>query len=318
MRLAYILSVSFGSVVFGYIIRLFALRPEGDEALSRLSAGMNIFAVAVLLPVATISSLWSFSITSGALAYLPVFGILALLIGGTAAVLLIRIFKIEPYRAGSLFTSCMFSNISALAAFIAYTMFGDTGFAAIQLYALLEQPFYYAVGFPLSYEISKGALLNFRFSLRNLKEKPIIFFPLAAVAAGVILRLSPLEKPEFMYVMSAFLVPVITVLFGLSIGLTLRIREIKKYRREVLMAHGVKFLVIPAIITGLGVLSGLPEILGGVPFKSLVIVSFSPVGFLAVVPPAVYGFDVDLANSAWLTTTLSFAFILPVLLLVLG
>jgi hypothetical protein len=312
------MSVSFGSVLLGYLVRFHAAPRRGDEVLSRLSAGMKTFAVAVLLPIATISSLWSFSLSSGALAYLPAFGILALLIGGAAAVFLIRFFKIEPFRAGSLFTSCMFSNISALAAFVAYTMFGETGFAAIQLYALLEQPFYYAVGFPLSYEISKGALRDFRFSLKNLKEKPIIFFPLGAVAVGTLLRLSPLDKPEFMYSVSAFLVPVITVLFGLAIGLTLRIREIKKYRPEVLMAHGVKFLVIPAVIIGLGALSGLPGVMEGIPFKSLVIVSFSPVGFLAVVPPAVYGFDVDLANSAWLTTTLSYALILPVLLLVLG
>jgi len=318
MRLAYILAASFGSVIVGYLVRRLALRRGTDTALSRASAWMKTVAVAALLPPATISSLWGFSLSSGALALLPLFGALALITGGAAAIALIKLFKIEPHRGGSLFTSCMFSNISALASFVAFVMFGDTGFAAVQLYALAEQPLYYSIGFPLSNEISKGKAGNFRFSLTNLKSKPIIFFPLAAVAVGILLYLSPLERPDFMHTLSSVLVPVVTILFGLSIGLTLRIRRIRQYRREVLLVHGVKFLVIPALIISLGALAGLPRVLGGIPFKALAIVSFSPVGFLAVVPPAIYGFDVDLANSTWLSTTLSYACILALLLTVLG
>ena len=317
MRLAYVIIISFGSVAFGYIVRRIAARRGRGTGLLRLSAGLKTVAIALVTPLVTISSLWSLSLTGMQFALLPFFGVFALVLGGTAGIVLSRILSLPPYQAGSMFTSSLFSNISTLAAFVAFTMFGDAGFVSIQLYALMELPFYYAVAFPLSYEISRGALRNFRFSFGNLREKPIIFFPLGAVAAGALLRISPLEKPQFMYGLSSFLVPLMAVLFGLSIGLTLKIREIGRYRREIILVHGIKFLFIPAVLITLGALAGLPRIMDGIPFKSLIVASFSPVGFLAVVPPAIYGFDTDLANSAWLMTTLSYALILPVLYLVL-
>jgi predicted permease len=42
-----------------------------------------------------------------------------------------------------------------------------------------------------------------------------------------------------------------------------------------------------------------------------------PVAFNALVPPVVYGFDLDLANSAWIITTLGLLVILPVLYVLL-
>ena len=58
--------------------------------------------------------------------------------------------------------------------------------------------------------------------------------------------------------------------------------------------------------------------MAGLPFKVLVVVSFMPVAFNALVPPALYGFDLDLANSAWIVTTLALLVIVPGLYLVLG
>jgi predicted permease len=230
---------------------------------------------------------------------------------------MIRSFRIEPYRAGSVFSSSMFSNISALSAFIVFVLFGDEGFAYVQLYALFEQPLYYTVGFPLSYAVSTGALRKFRFSPRLLLDKPVAFFPLGAVFIGVLLRLSGIAKPDFMYTVSKLLVPLITFLFGIAIGITLKVSRTARYRKEIVLIHFVKFLIVPALVIPLGLFAGFAGISGGVPLKALAIVSFSPVAFLAVIPPTIYGFDVDLANSAWLVTTLSFVLIVPLLILVL-
>ena len=317
MRLAYIVIISFGSVFLGYAIRLAASSRGGEGAVMRTSAFLKTVAIVFVTPLATINSLWGISFSGMRLVLLPFFGVTALSLGGAAGLFLIRMLKLEPYKAGSLFTSCLFSNISTLAAFVAFMMFGDAGFVTIQLYALMELPFYYAVAFPFSYEVSKGMPRNFRFSLKNFRDKPIVFFPLAAVAAGLLLRVSPVQKPAFMDGLSSVLVPAMAVLFGLSIGLTLKIGKVRLYRREIALVHGIKFLLIPAVLSALGYIAGLPRVMGGVPFKSLVVASFSPVGFLAVVPPTVYGFDVDLANSAWLVSTLSYAVILPFLLTVL-
>ena len=42
-----------------------------------------------------------------------------------------------------------------------------------------------------------------------------------------------------------------------------------------------------------------------------------PVAFNALVPPAIFGFDLDLANSAWIVTTASLIVIVPALYFVL-
>ena len=42
-----------------------------------------------------------------------------------------------------------------------------------------------------------------------------------------------------------------------------------------------------------------------------------PVAFNALVPPSIFGFDLDLANSAWIVTTGLLAVIVPVLYLTL-
>ncbi|MCX7786585.1 MAG: hypothetical protein N2442_02665 [Spirochaetes bacterium] len=305
MQIAYILSISFGSVLLGYILKSQILSPRV------LSDRLKQVAVMVLLPLAAISSLWSFAPASGKLALLSLLGAGSLFLGGVAAIFCIHWFHIEPYRAGSFFSSSMFYNISALAAFIAFVLYGEEGFAYIQIYALFEQPIYYIIGFPLSYAISKADLHSFRVHPRVLLEKKVAFFPLGAVLIGTLLRLSGIPKPQFMYQLSHILVPVITVFFGLAIGLTLKIGAISQYRKEILLVHLIKFLFVPACLIPLGILIGFGSIRGGLPLKTLVIVSFSPVAFLAAIPPAIYGFDVDLANSTWLTSTISYMVLLP-------
>lgn len=318
MRVAYILAVSFGSVLLGYIIRLIMTSQGRGSGAAQLSSRLIVFAMVFLLPLATINSLWGISLGDRRLVLLPFFGILDLCLGGGAALVLIRIFSMKPLQAGAFFSVGLFSNLSALASFVAYIMFEDLGFVSIQLFVLLEQSFYYIVGFPLSQWAGTAGAGSFRLGFQNLKEKPVVLFPLGAVIVGFLLRLSPWMKPAFMGGLSAVIIPINTVLFGLSIGLTLKLGRMNLYKREIALAHGIKFLFIPLGISTLGILAGLPQIMGGIPFKSLVVASFSPVGFLAVVPPTIYGLDVDLANSAWLATTLSYAVVLPLVFLCLS
>ncbi len=318
MRLAYILLCSLGSVAVGYLLRSVSVKMGKEAALVSLSAGMKSFALATLLPFAAINSLWTFSMSSGKLALLPFLGAGAIVTGGASAVLYIRLTGLEPKKAGSLFTSGMFSNISAMAAFVAFTVLGEEGYACVQLFALFEQPLYFLVGFPLSYEISKGGLANFRIRGRTLLEKPVVLAPIGAVVAGFALHASGLEKPAVLSSAASIVVPTITVLFGLALGFTLRITATKRYLKEILFAHAVKFVVVPAVILAAGAVAGLPEVGDGLPFKALLVSSFVPVAFMAAVPPAIYGFDVDLANSAWLTTTLSHAAVLAALLPVIA
>ena len=317
MQLGYILLCSLGSVFLGYFLRLPVIRLGKEASLAPLSAAMKTLALGALIPFATVNSFWTFPLNTGRYAFLPFIGAGSLMLGGAAALFYIKRFKPDPKQAGSIFTSCMFSNISALATFVAYTLLGEEGFACLQVFALFEQPLYFIVGFPLSNEIAKGALSNFRLRARMITEKPITLFPIGALIVGLALHASGLEKPEIFSSVVRFLVPIITILFGLSLGLTLRITKVGKYRKEIIFVHLVKFVLVPVFVLSTGFLAGLADTAGGLPFKVLLIGGSIPVAFMAVVAPTIYGFDVDLANSAWLTTTLSHIGILAVLVAVI-
>lgn len=72
----------------------------------------------------------------------------------------------------------------------------------------------------------------------------------------------------------------------------------------------IKFLILPAAVTSVGILLDYGKMLDGLPLKVLIILSSMPVGFLALVPPVLYDLDVDLANSCWLFTTALLAMVL--------
>ena len=57
----------------------------------------------------------------------------------------------------------------------------------------------------------------------------------------------------------------------------------------------------------------LNGIAGGLPLKAVLVLSSMPVAFNALVPPSLYGLDLDLANSCFLVSVLGLAALLPAL-----
>ena len=99
--------------------------------------------------------------------------------------------------------------------------------------------------------------------------------------------------------------------------LALRFTRMASYPREVAAVVIVRHLIVPLVMIPVGIALGLAGISDGLPLKVLIIVSVMPVGFSTLVPPAIYGLDLDLANSAWLASTALLAVIIPGLFLLL-
>lgn len=318
-RLFFILGVSFGSLALGYVVqRIFVGSLSGSfDRVVRISGVMKIFALVGLQPIPIINSFWRLSLGDARLLSLPLLGALSLVVGGTAAIVYIRVFRIPPYQAGSVFTSGMFTNIGIFGALIGYVLYGPIGFTVVQLFRVFEEIIYYAVGFPLSQQISKGALDNFRFNWRLLTDRPLIAVPIGAIVLGSALKWVGLTPPDLLADVSGVIVPVMTAVLGFAIGVTLRITKISDYRRQVFMVLSIKYLIIPAIIIPLALAFGLRGLMDGIPFKMVTIISFLPTAFIALVPPVLYKFDLDLANSAWLVTTLALLVVFPILYFIL-
>ncbi len=321
-RMLFVLSVSLGSVLLGYLVRRWfsasAATKPGRLRLESISQKLKIAAIFVLNPVPIINSFWALPLDERGLLVMPFLGIVSLSVAGGSAILINRLFRIPPKRAASLFTSGMFTNILAFGGLIAFVLFGHIGYAVVQLYNMFIDFGYYVVGFPVSHRVSLGPGKRGRLSFSSIREQPFLFIPVAAIVAGVLFNVFEIGRPHLLHAASSVLIPTISAMLGIAIGLTLYVGRISRYKKEIALVSAIKFLIVPSIMIPLAAAIGLHGVLDGLPFNVVVIVSFMPVAFTALVPPAIYGFDLDLANSAWIVTTIALAAIVPALFAILG
>ncbi len=310
-----VLSVTFGSLLLGLLTRESAQRlsrrvarklPEGSRLL-------KLVAIFVLNPVPIANSFWRLSLAGGPLVAFPFLGVFSIAVGGATAIAFNRIFRVPPKRAASVFTAGAFTNILSIGGLTVFAFFGHDAYALVPLFNTFIAFSYYAVGFPLSHKLSMDDPAEFSFSTRLIVERPYLLTPVIAMAIGLVLNVLDVPRPLAMDTVSAILIPLASALIGFSIGLTLFWGRIRDYAKEVALVAVIKFLVVPAIMIPLGIAIGLPGLMDGIAFRVLVILSVMPVAFNALVPPVVYGFDLDLANSAWIVTTLGLIPILPIL-----
>jgi predicted permease len=286
------------------------------KAIPSISRRLKMLAFFIIEPVAIVSTFWALDMPERGVLVLPLLGAAIVFTGMVAALAAVRILKEPPYRAGSLFTCCTFSNVLTIGGLIAFTFLGEPGYGIVQLVAIPIGPIYIMMGYPISANVGRGRKPVFKISLVNLKENPFLILPIAAIICGIGLHATNLTRPPVFVDIVSVIVPGVSALLGLSIGLTLRFTGFRSYLKELIAVLVVRHVVIPAVIVPLAILMGLGGISGGLPLKVAVILSCVPVAFSALVPPAIYGFDLDLANSAWMVSTLFLAVVVPVLLLV--
>ncbi|HUX20714.1 MAG TPA: hypothetical protein VMW69_05695 [Spirochaetia bacterium] len=314
-KLIFVLVVSLGSVLIGYLLRrlrLFVSRSGIDRAQS-VSKAIKLISMFVLNPITILDSFWRLPLSSRGLLLLPPLGLLLLAVGAAGALVFNRLFKIPPERAASVFVSGMFTNIVSFGGLTAFVFFGYQGYGLVMLFNMFISFAYYAVGFPVSERIARNERNPFAISPKLLRDRPYLFIPLAAIAVGLALNLTHVRALPWLGGLSSFLVSFIAAILGLAIGMTLHFGKMRRYRREILVIVAIKFILIPAVMIPLGLMIGLQHYLGGLPFRVLCIISFMPVAFNSLVPPALYDFDLDLANSGWIVTTFALVIVLPAL-----
>lgn len=322
-KLLVILASGIGSIVVGYIVQKILLKTAAFSGVvsrtdvlhaSRLTKFTASF---VIQPVAIVASFWTMNPAAVQLLFYPFLGVFAALLGGAVAVVFNRAFAIPPTRAASVFVSGMFANVLTIAGLIGFVFFGEEGYRLAQLFTMFIPITYYMIGYPVSNNIYRARRHIFRLDVQAIRDNPIILVPVGAMIVGVLLNLLHLPRPAFMNPLLAAIVPLISILLGFSIGLSLRLSTVGEYRREIVLIVLIKFLIVPAVIIPVAMLLGLHALADPVPFQMIIVLSVMPVAFNALVPPVVFGFDLDLANAAWLVTTAALIVIVPLLRVVL-
>lgn len=309
-----VLGISFG-YFFQRLVNQKIIHLKGG--LPPLRKRLQQIALLVFNPIAIIGATWSANLQNLSLIALPFLCVSALFLGGAMAYLFSRFFGMDREQTGAFIVCGSFTNIGSLGALFCFMFLGEAGFALVPFYKLFEEFSYFAFGFPMAKSFSKDAAEKERFGKRLKSVFTDIFVVMAvgAITLGFSLNLSGLPRPEFYTPLNTFLIPATAFLLLLSIGMGMRFASVFKHLSPALSIALIKFILLPLLITGMGLLLGLHTIDQGLPLKVVLILSSMPVGFIAMIPPALYDLDVDLANSCWLVTNGLLLFEIPLLLL---
>jgi len=270
-------------------------------------------------PIAIVGAVWMVNLKNATLIALPFIGLSTYLIGGALAVGAARLLDLEGKKAGALFGCGFFTNVSAIGTLVCYIFLGEAGFALVAIFKLFQEVAYYGIGFPVAkYFGSSRHDVPARGLVKHLARDPYLLVALAAIIIGGLLNFSAVQRPAFYKTIISVLVPLLTLLLLISIGMAMKFRKIGAYLRECVSITLIKFVLVPVLASLPAYFLGYGHIQNGLPLKVVLILSSMPVAFNALIPPSIYNLDLDLANSCWFFTTALLVVVLPMLLMVIN
>lgn len=283
-----------------------ALRRWGlSRDILRLIIKANVVGVASFL---SLVSFWSVHVTRELL-WLPV-SILPICF---LPVLIFYLFQknrfTNPLDQGSYLISMMLGNIGTLAGLCAYVLYGEVGFAYVQLIAvpqILVIVFYcfpmaqrfYEMGTPGGKKLERTSLVRLLLTPNQL--------PALGVAAGLLLSGGGVERPQAVGTLFTILIHVSAWMGMMPVGYDLHLGTVGTYAFKMWPIFPVKFVILPAILYGLTILFVTDPAM----ITCVVLSAGAPTAIFAVAAAQLYGLNVDMAESYFVTTTLVFLFIL--------
>ncbi len=305
----------FPGIVAGILLRLFLVRIKREESVPVLRRRLQILLLAVANPLCFTVALWVLDTSKPSIFLrLPFIGLIALVTGflwGKAGSALMHL---DPLQAGVWRSSASFTNIGNIGGIVVFAVIGEAGYAFIPFYKLFEELWYYSVVFPAARKDGEsfyGKQAD-RHPLSFMKD-PFFLVSLAAIIVGMSLNLSGLERPPVFGKINSILIPLTTFGLLVSIGLSLHLTKVGPHIKKALALTGGKFFLTPIVVCAAALLFGITPQTWPVLFGTILILSSMPTGFLSLVPPSLYGLDLDLANACWLVTTSSLAVLIPIL-----
>jgi len=268
-----------------------------------------------MIPFANMASFWIIRLTDARVIILPFLCAFQLILGGILGLVGSKILKLDKKKTGSMFICGSFSNLTSFGGLICFMFFGEPSYALVSMYIMSEQFTQYTYGFPIArlYGDKEEQDKQGKGTIAKIVRDPYIRIILSCIAVGLILNISGLERPVIFGHINSVLIPLSSFMLIVAVGFHMKFSVVGKYIKECLVMGSIKFLFTPLIMMTLAYLLGLGRIENGLPLKVVLVMSAMPPAFTALVPPQIYGLDVDLANSTWLFNTGALIVVLPVL-----
>jgi len=179
----------------------------------------------------------------------------------------------------------------------------------MQLYRVLEAPFYYLVAWPVAaYLSSTGPQASSWGATFRRSFRPVTLLPLAGMGVGVLLNLAKIHRPGLLDGVSSWFVRGNVLLLGVTVGLTLRRAAVGRQLSLCLGISAIKFALLPCALWLLG--------FRGLHLQTALVCASMPVAFMAVVGANLVGLDEEVLGSLWLFTTAAMVVIVPLLAVV--
>ena len=257
----------------------------------------NIIVMATLL---ALLSFWVMPL-SKSLLWLPLFSALFMLVPGAIARLTFARRHREPLSRGAYYMSAMLTNIGTIAGLSAFILYGEAGFAYVQIVSSFQVGLLVLVCFPLAALFrAQGAADAHRvhLSVRELFLTPNQV-PILGLLAGLSLNFLGVERPAVFGAAFQSLVHVgaWTALF--PVGCLVDFSRARLYIKNTVDLVPLRFLLTPLIFFGLcRLLFDDPVLIG-----SLLLIAAAPTAINAVLTARLYKLNVDLTVASFLVTT---------------
>ena len=264
--------------------------------------------IVIFCTILTLLSFWVLPLSSQLL-WLPLLGVLFTIVPGFIGwALFARRFK-SYLQQGAYVVSALLSNIGAVAGLCAFIVYGEIGYAYVQLVATFQNMLLVILCFPLAqYYFAKETAslqqtrlhLSFREMFLTLNQVPVL-----GMAAGILFQLAGIARPPVLGTVSQILVHLVAWISMVPVGYLIDFGQARTYYRRVWDMVPLRFIIVPGLFYFCMKNIFTDQVLLG----TLIITAAAPGAVNSVVTARLYKLDVDLTIAAFLLTMVVFVLV---------
>lgn len=312
-------------MIVGYAVRRWQRSEAAKAACDRWSRRCKIAVLSYMVPLVVVTSLIRQPLTGTHVLTMGVIGALSLFSGAVLGRLLIFWWNMPPRKAGAFLGCTSMANIFSFGGLLVFSFWENEGLQQLYLFELFKHVLYYGVFYPWCGTFGDGANNGSGGLIGSLRAHPITLIPIVAVIIGLLANfaiyrdgIDVFTLPQWIASANRILVPAHVGLMTFAVGLTLRPSRISDYWAECVASGVIAFMARPAATAAIAYVcfsSGWIDSLG---FRAAIVISAMPVAFNSLIPPTLYGLDLDLANSCWIFTTVVMIVLVPIMYMAVG
>ncbi len=309
-KLIFIFAIIFLGILAGQFVKRFQSKLSQEVPLHSIMNSIRTIAFLVFNPIVLVSSFWIVDFTNVTLITLPLLCTGMMLFLGFLATIISKLLNHTKEQRAAMFSVGTSSNVGIIGSLIVFTFFGERAYSIALMYYMFE-PFYI---FIVSYSIIKTILhgtFDIKSALKSIITDKTIIIYLSAIILGLLLNISPIERPSFLGIYNEYMIPLVSFMLIFSASYKMRLEKIQHNMKEGFLHVGLKYIISPIVAITIAYLLGYQNFENALLIKIVLILNLVPSSFNALMLPDLFKTDRDITNTVWVMTTAFLAIIIP-------